>query len=161
MKFNNGKPIVTIYTDGSLSGTSRFGGWSAVLISLNPTYAKEITGAEADTTVPRMELLAVIKALEELNRGCDIYLFSDSRYVISGIGLLPYWKNSGWKKKDGVEVANLDLWKRYDDLVNKFHHKVRANWVKGHANNYYNNRCDALAVHARKVFAGEASHDSK
>lgn len=161
MQFDNGKPIVTIYTDGSLCSTSKFGGWAAVLISLNPTYAKEITGAEANTTIPRMELLAVIKALEELNRGCDIHLFSDSQYVIFGIRLLPFWKKSGWKKKDGASVANQDLWQKYDDLVNKFHHKVRANWVKGHSTNYYNNRCDELAVQARKVFAGEINRDKK
>lgn len=141
---------MTIYTDGACSGNPGPGGWAAVLIA--GQYMKEISGGEKSTTNNRMELMAVISALEALKRPCQVTLFTDSQYIERAINekWLVSWKSKGWKRKGG-ELKNIELWQRLDELIGI--HDVSFNWVKGHADNRYNNRCDELAVREREKFA--------
>jgi len=140
---------VMIYTDGACSGNPGPGGWGAVLIY--GKREKELSGGEISTTNNRMELISVITALEALKEPCDVKLYTDSQYVANAINLgwLKSWQSKGWKKKGG-EVKNPDLWIRLVPLLEK--HKVTFEWVKGHADNEYNNRCDELAVMESKKF---------
>lgn len=134
---------VTIYTDGSCKNNPGPGGWAAVL-SYGGTE-KELSGGEPDTTNNRMELTAVIKALSALKERCAVDLYSDSRYVVDGVtkGWAASWRKRGWKKSDGKPALNPDLWEL---LLNQLtQHKVNFIWVKGHADNKYNERCDTLA----------------
>ena len=134
---------VTIYTDGACSGNPGPGGWGAIL--MYGGVEKEISGGEVSTTNNRMELISVITALEALKEPCEVGLYTDSQYVANAINLgwLDSWRRMGWKRKGG-EVKNPDLWIRLVPLIEK--HKVNFIWVKGHAENEYNNRCDELAV---------------
>lgn len=143
-KENLNKNQVTIYTDGACSGNPGAGGWGAVLIS--GSKQKEISGFEMETTNNKMELTAVIKALQELKQPCAVELYSDSAYVVNAIkqGWLENWKKNGWIGSDKKAVKNIDLWKQLDALLIK--HSVNFNKVKGHADNELNNRCDALAT---------------
>jgi ribonuclease HI len=140
---------VTIYTDGACSGNPGPGGWAAILIAGD--HRKELSGGENPTTNNRMELTAVIEALGALKRGCEVELFTDSQYIERAIneGWLEGWKKRGWKRRGG-EVKNPDLWQRLDALLAQ--HSVTFRWVKGHADNELNNRCDALAVMERDKF---------
>ena len=140
---------VTIYTDGACSGNPGPGGWGAVL--MYGKRKKELSGGEPSTTNNRMELIAVITALEALKEPCDVILYTDSQYVANAINLgwLESWKLKGWKRKGG-EVKNPDLWVKLVPLLDK--HKVTFEWVKGHADNEFNNRCDELAVMESKKF---------
>ncbi|MGI5936301.1 MAG: ribonuclease HI [Oscillospiraceae bacterium] len=140
---------VTIYTDGACSGNPGPGGWGAILRYKDKE--REMSGGEAETTNNRMELLGVINALSALKEPCEVQLFTDSQYISRAIneGWIESWKQKGWKRKDG-ELKNIDLWKELDRLLQK--HKVTVNWVKGHAENEYNNRCDRLAVAERDKF---------
>ena len=137
---------VTIYTDGACSGNPGPGGWAAIL--RYGRSVKELSGGEHETTNNRMELMAVISALEALKERCAVELWSDSQYVVNALnnGWLRDWKRRGWKRRDG-ELKNPELWQRLDELLAL--HTVSAHWVKGHADNEYNNRCDALAVAER------------
>ena len=141
---------VEIYTDGACSGNPGPGGWGAIL-----KYGgaeRELSGGEAHTTNNRMELLGVIHALEALKEPCAVELWSDSKYVIDGLskGWAEGWRKRGWVKSDKKPALNPDLWER---LLNQTaRHDMRYHWVKGHADNPYNNRCDALAVAARDKF---------
>ena len=141
---------VTIYTDGACSGNPGPGGWAAVLIA--GPHRKEISGGEAATTNNKMELMAVISALELLKRPCQVTLYTDSQYIEKAInqGWLASWKKRGWRRKEG-ELKNADLWQRLDSLL--IEHQVSFSWVKGHAENELNNRCDALAVAQRDKYA--------
>jgi len=141
---------VTIYTDGACSGNPGPGGWAAVLQYGDKT--RELSGGEAQTTNNRMELLAAISALALLKEPCEVDLFTDSQYLCNAInkGWLKGWKAKGWKRKEG-ELKNPDLWQRLDALLTT--HTVTFHWVKGHADNECNNRCDALAVSEREKFA--------
>ena len=141
---------VTIYTDGACSGNPGPGGWGAVLIA--GPHRKEISGGEAATTNNKMELMAVISALELLKRPCQVTLYTDSQYIEKAInqGWLASWKKRGWRRKEG-ELKNADLWQRLDSLL--IEHQVSFSWVKGHAENELNNRCDALAVAQRDKYA--------
>ncbi len=141
---------VTIYTDGACSGNPGPGGWGAIL--KYGDIEREISGGEKETTNNRMELLAVIKALEALKEPCKAALYTDSQYIVNAInkGWLKGWKVKGWKRKDG-ELKNPDLWQRLDKLISV--HEVSFNWVKGHSDNEFNNRCDALAVEQRDKFS--------
>ena len=141
---------VTIYTDGACSGNPGPGGWGAVL--MYGAHKKEISGGEAETTNNRMELTAVITALELLKEPCIVELWSDSKYVIDGLekGWAAGWKSRGWKKSDGKPALNPDLWERLLALTAK--HTVTYVWVKGHAGHPYNERCDALAVAEAEKF---------
>lgn len=137
---------VTVYTDGACSGNPGPGGWGAIL--RYGSAEKELSGGEKATTNNRMELSGVIAALSALNESCNVTLYTDSQYIEKAIneGWLRSWKAKGWKRKGG-EVKNLDLWQELDALLAK--HSVTFRWVKGHADNEYNNRCDALAVKER------------
>lgn len=135
---------VTLYTDGACSGNPGPGGWGAIL-SYNGAR-KELSGGEKSTTNNRMELTAVIQALSLLKEPCIVDLWSDSKYVIDGLekGWAKGWKARGWKKADKKPALNPDLWDRLLALTEV--HSIRYHWVKGHAENAYNNRCDELAV---------------
>ncbi|HIV62325.1 MAG TPA: ribonuclease HI [Candidatus Butyricicoccus avistercoris] len=135
---------VTIYTDGACSGNPGAGGWGAIL-QYNG-HEKEISGGDKLTTNNKMELLAVISALELLKEPCEVDLYSDSKYVIDSItkGWAVGWKARGWKKADKSPAKNIELWERLLNLLET--HNVTFHWVKGHADNPYNNRCDELAV---------------
>ncbi|MBQ2633538.1 MAG: ribonuclease HI [Oscillospiraceae bacterium] len=142
---------VTIYTDGACSGNPGPGGWGAVL--RYGAHEKELSGAEAMTTNNRMELTAVIRALEALRERCEVDLWSDSKYVIDGLskGWAEGWRRRGWVKADKKSALNPDLWARLLDLTAQ--HQMRYHWVKGHADNPWNERCDRLAVAAREQIA--------
>lgn len=135
--------IVKIYTDGACSGNPGPGGWGAVL-RYNGAE-KELSGHEDNTTNNRMELMAAIKALEELKRPCRVELYTDSVYVQQGITTwIKGWKAKGWPAR----IKNQDLWKELDELTQK--HQVIFHWVKGHAGHPENERADALATAAIK-----------
>lgn len=135
---------IKIYTDGACSKNPGPGGWGAVLIY--KSHRKEISGADAQTTNNRMELTAVIKALESLKEKCKIELFTDSKYVCDSIkkGWAESWRNNNWKKSDKKPAINADLWEVLLNLISK--HDITFNWVKGHAGNIENERCDELAT---------------
>ena len=135
---------VTVYTDGACSGNPGPGGWGAILEYEG--REKELSGGEANTTNNRMELLGVISALEALKEPCIVELYSDSKYVTDGLSLgwAESWKAHGWRKADKKPALNPELWDRLLSLCHT--HEVRCHWVKGHAENEKNNRCDALAV---------------
>ena len=141
---------VTIYTDGACSGNPGPGGWAAIL-KYGP-HEKELSGGEAETTNNRMELSGVIAALGALTERCSVTLYTDSQDIERAINehWLDSWKKRGWRRKDGP-VKNLELWQELDKLLHA--HEVSVHWVKGHAENEYNNRCDALAVKRRDEFA--------
>jgi len=141
---------VTIYTDGACSGNPGPGGWGAILICNG--REKEISGGEANTTNNRMELLGVIKALEELKFKCHVDIYSDSAYVVNAFlqNWIGGWVKNGWHNSAKAEVANSDLWKTLISLTEK--HEVVFHKVKGHADNKYNNRCDELAVAQSRKF---------
>ncbi len=135
---------VTIYTDGACSGNPGPGGWGAIL--MYGAHKKEISGGAPDTTNNRMELTAVISALSLLKEPCTVELWSDSRYVIDALekGWARGWQKRGWVKSDKKPALNPDLWEKLLALAEI--HTLRYHWVKGHAENEYNNRCDELAV---------------
>ena len=134
---------VTIYTDGACSGNPGPGGWGAIL-DWNG-IEKEISGGAPETTNNRMELTGVIEALSLLKEPCVVELYSDSKYVIDALekGWVYGWKKRGWIKSDKKPALNVDLWERLLPLVAR--HEVRYHWVKGHAGNPLNERCDTLA----------------
>ncbi len=140
---------VTIYTDGACSGNPGPGGWAAILSYKG--VEKKISGGEPETTNNRMELTAVIRALELLKESCAVTVYTDSQYVSKAIteGWLKKWKAAGFTKKGGLK--NAEMWKTLDDLLQI--HQVTFQWVKGHAENEFNNRCDQLAVAEREKFA--------
>ena len=142
---------VTIYTDGACSGNPGPGGWAAILTCMG--VEKVLSGGEAHTTNNRMELTGVIRALSELNQPCMVELYSDSKYVVDAIekGWARGWRKNGWRKADKKPALNPDLWEQLLDLLDR--HQVRLHWVRGHADNAYNNRCDQLAVAQRDQFA--------
>ena len=142
---------VTIYTDGACSGNPGPGGWGAIL-SYNG-IEKELSGGEKQTTNNRMELTGVISALSALKEPCIVELWSDSKYVIDALekGWAQGWRKRGWVKSDKKPALNPDLWERLLDLTEK--HEMHYHWVKGHADNEKNNRCDKMAVERRDYFA--------
>jgi len=144
---------VTIYTDGACSGNPGPGGYGAVLCCNG--REKELSGGEAHTTNNRMELLGVITALEALKEPCAVDLYSDSKYVVDALtkGWAEGWRRRGWVKADKKPALNPDLWARLLDLTAR--HELTCHWVRGHAENEYNNRCDALAVAQRDKYAKE------
>lgn len=133
---------IQIYTDGACSGNPGIGGWGAILIY--GTTKKEIFDGENNTTNNKMELTAVIRALECLKETCEIDLYTDSKYVKDGITQWIYsWKRNNWKNSKKEEVKNKDLWQKLDELSQT--HKINWFWVKGHEDNEINNRADELA----------------
>ena len=141
---------VTLYTDGACSGNPGPGGWGCIL-EWNG-HERELSGGEKSTTNNRMELTAVIRGLSALKEPCAVELYSDSKYVIDALekGWAWGWKKRGWIKSDKKPALNPDLWEQLLTLVSQ--HQVTYHWVKGHAENPYNNRCDELAVAESRKF---------
>jgi ribonuclease HI len=144
---SSARPHITIYTDGACSGNPGPGGYGAVMLDAHGRR-KELSAGFRNTTNNRMELLAVIVALEALKMPCDVTLYSDSQYVVKAIEekWLVNWQKRGWKKSDKSAVLNIDLWKRLLPLLEV--HRVKFVWTKGHAGTIENERCDELAVAA-------------
>ncbi len=134
--------MIKIYTDGSCLGNPGNGGWAAIIIrDGNKTLIK---GSKKNTTNNQMELLAPIKALNKIPKGNKIQIFTDSKYVKSGITeWIHNWKKNGWKTADKKPVKNKELWKELDLLNNEF--KISWNWVKAHSTDELNNEVDLIA----------------
>ena len=143
---------VTIFTDGACSGNPGPGGWGAIL-EWNGTE-KELSGGAADTTNNRMELTGVIEALRALKEPCAVELYTDSKYVFDAVDKrwVYGWRARGWVKADKKPALNVDLWQQLLPLLET--HTVRWHWVKGHAENEKNNRCDKLAVAQSQRYKG-------
>ncbi len=142
---------VEIYTDGACRGNPGPGGWGALLRYRG--REKTLSGAEADTTNNRMELMAAIRALETLKRPCKVTLFTDSEYVKKGITeWLKNWKRRGWKTADKKPVKNADLWRRLDTAAAA--HDIHWRWVRGHSGHPENERVDELARKASQKVKG-------
>lgn len=140
-----------LYTDGACSGNPGPGGWG-VIVDFNDGKVQEYSGGEANTTNNRMELTAVIQGLKVIvnavvnNGPCTVDLFSDSKYVIDALknGWVKNWRQNNWRKSDGKPALNADLWEKLLSLVDMC--ELNYHWIKGHADNPMNNRCDELAV---------------
>jgi ribonuclease HI len=133
---------VVIYTDGACKGNPGPGGWGALLEY--DGRRKELFGGEPHTTNNRMELVAVIRALEALTRESDVAIYTDSQYVKNGIeAWIHGWKRNGWKTSDKKPVKNEDLWRELDELASR--HRISWHWVRGHDDNPGNERADELA----------------
>jgi ribonuclease HI len=147
--------VIEIYTDGACKGNPGIGGWGALLSSGGKT--RELFGGEAHTTNNRMELTAVIRALEALKRRCRVRLHTDSKYVQQGISeWIHAWKKRGWKTADKKPVKNEDLWRELDALA--VQHDIEWLWVKGHNGHDGNERADELAnMGAATVKPGQAA----
>jgi ribonuclease HI len=139
---HNLKPV-TIYTDGSCSPNPGVGGYGVVL--LYDEHCRELSGGFQHTTNNRMEMMAAIMGLKALNQPCAVTLYSDSQYLVDSImkGWVLKWRHKHWRK-----VKNVDLWKQLLSLTED--HQVEFRWVKGHAGNIQNERCDRLAAMASK-----------
>ncbi len=135
-----------IYTDGACSGNPGKGGYGVVMIYKG--NRKEFSEGFIETTNNRMEILAVIKSLEALKESCNVNLYSDSKYVVDAVekGWAKKWKSNGWKRNKNEMASNIDMWERLLNLLEK--HNVKFIWVKGHADNVENERCDFLARQA-------------
>lgn len=144
------KKYVDVYTDGACSGNPGPGGYGAILVWNG--HEKELSEGFSETTNNRMELMAVIVALETLKESCRVTVTSDSKYVVDAIekGWLESWKKKGWRKADGKPALNAELWQRLDAQLVR--HDVDFVWVKGHAGHPYNERCDRMAVAAIQKF---------
>ena len=142
---------VEIYTDGACKGNPGAGGYGAILVYLG--HEKEFSGGEEMTTNNRMELMGAITALSALKEPCEVTLTSDSKYLVDAVTKkwVYGWRDKGWKKSDGKQALNIDLWEKLLSLLEV--HKVTFNWIKGHAGHPYNERCDALAVNEAEKFS--------
>ena len=140
---------VTIYADGACSGNPGPGGYGAIL--QYGKHEKELSGYDPDTTNNRMELTAVLTALDALSEPCAVTVYTDSRYICDAVNnrWVMKWRQNGWKRAQNAPALNSDLWERL--LVYLEKHTVEFVWVKGHADNEFNNRCDQLAVNAYKA----------
>jgi ribonuclease HI len=151
---NSSRVDVDLFTDGACSGNPGPGGWAYILRHRKTGNQKEVSGADAETTNNRMELVAVIEGLAALQRPCRVELFTDSQYVGKGISeWMPKWKQNGWSRREGSRrspVKNLELWKRLDELLSR--HDVSFSWVAGHSGHEENERCDNLAVAAYQKY---------
>ena len=137
------KKTVALYTDGACSGNPGIGGYAGILIYGD--VKKEYSGADAQTTNNRMEVIAVIEGLKRLKYPCNVDVYSDSAYTVNAFlnGWIYAWRKNGWKKADGKAVLNTDLWEELYTLTQT--HSVTFHKVAGHADNELNNRCDELA----------------
>ncbi len=142
---------VIIYTDGACSGNPGPGGWGAVL--KYGEHRRELCGGEKNTTNNRMELTAVIESLSALKEPCIVELYSDSKYIIDAVtkGWAVRWRDNGWKRNKKEAALNPDLWQKLLELLEL--HQVNWHWVKGHAGEAENERCDFLAVEQSKIFS--------
>ena len=145
---------VQLFTDGGCSGNPGPGGWAYVMRHLPTGKEIEASGAERETTNNRMELTAVIRGLEALNRSTSVELVTDSVYVGRGLSeWMAKWKANGWRRRERngwAEVKNEDLWRQLDQLLVK--HQVRFTHVRGHSGHPENERCDTLAVAAYQKY---------
>jgi len=141
---------IILYSDGACSGNPGPGGYGTVLLftAKNKIHRKELSGGEKSTTNNRMELTAAIKGLQALKEPCEVELFSDSKYVVDAVnkGWAKRWQANNWQRNKTDKALNVDLWEVLLDLLQQ--HKVTCNWVKGHADNEENERCDLLAKQA-------------
>ncbi len=142
----NQQPEITLYTDGGALGNPGPGGYGAVL--LYKSQRKELSGGFRRTTNNRMELMAVISGLESLKAPCRVTVYTDSRYVADAVekGWAKRWRAAGWMRNKKDPALNPDLWERLLNLLDR--HEVEFRWVKGHAGNRENERCDALTQEA-------------
>jgi len=141
---------VEIFTDGACSGNPGPGGWGAILRSKG--VEKELSGGEKDSTNNRMEMMAVIAALEALTKPCQVKITTDSQYVMKGmLEWLPGWKKRNWVTAGRKPVKNVDLWQRMEKAAQQ--HTLEWEWVKGHQGHPENERADELAVAARESIA--------
>ena len=140
--------MIKIYTDGSCIGNPGQGGWAAII--LDEGKKTEIKGSKKDTTNNQMELLAPIEALKKIPKGSKVQIFTDSKYVKSGITEWIYnWKKNGWKTANKKEVSNKELWTELDQLNSEF--EIIWNWVKAHSTDKLNNEVDLLARDAANL----------
>ena len=140
--------MIKIYTDGSCIGNPGQGGWAAII--LDEGKKTEIKGSKKDTTNNQMELLAPIEALKKIPKGSKVQIFTDSKYVKSGITeWIHNWKKNGWKTANKKEVSNKELWTELDLLNSEF--EISWNWVKAHSNDELNNEVDLLAKDATNL----------
>ncbi len=140
-----------IYTDGACRGNPGPGGWGVLI--RHAGSESELSGAEADTTNNRMELMAAIRALQHVPAGSAADIYTDSKYVMDGLNeWLPAWKQRGWKTAAKKPVKNQDLWQALDEASAR--HRLRWHWVKGHAGNPGNERVDRLANEAIDALLG-------
>ena len=139
------KNTVVIYTDGACSGNPGPGGWGSVL--LYNGHRREMSGGDAETTNNRMEMMAVIQALESLKRPCSVMIYTDSVYVMKGMmEWIEQWKKRGWKTAAKKPVKNVELWQRLEQAIGR--HEAKWQWVKGHSGVPENERADELATSA-------------
>ncbi len=137
--------MIKIYTDGSCLGNPGNGGWAAIIIDDKKKI--QIKGSKKDTTNNQMELLAPIKALKKIPKGSNVQIFTDSKYVKSGITeWIHNWKKNGWKTASKQPVKNKDLWTELDQMTNEF--QIKWSWVKGHSTDVLNNEVDLIAREA-------------
>lgn len=147
-------PHVLLFTDGACSGNPGPGGWAYILKHPSTAKSREESGGDPDTTNNRMELTAVIRGLEALNKPSLVDLYSDSQYVLNGLSSwIVGWKRNGWRTASKQPVKNAELWQRLDEL--KAVHRINFHWVEGHSGHPENERCDRLAVLARDAAARE------
>ena len=140
--------MIKIYTDGSCLENPGNGGWAAIII--NNGQKTNIKGNKKNTTNNQMELLAPIEALKKIHKGSKVQIFTDSKYVKSGITEWIYnWKKNGWKTANKQEVKNKDLWTELDILANEF--EISWNWVKAHSTDELNNEVDLIAKEAANL----------
>ena len=134
--------MIKIYTDGSCLKNPGNGGWAAIII--DDGQKTQIKGSKKNTTNNQMELLAPIQALKKIPKGSKIQIFTDSKYVKSGITVwIHNWKINGWKTANKQKVKNIELWKELDILSNQF--EIKWNWVKAHSSDKLNNEVDLIA----------------
>ena len=139
---------IDVFTDGACSGNPGPGGWGAILRTKG--IEKELSGGEKDTTNNRMEMMAVIVALEALTRPCEVTVTTDSQYVMKGMQeWLPGWKKRNWLTAAKKPVKNVDLWQRMEKAATI--HNLSWVWVRGHQGHVENERADQLAVSAREL----------
>ena len=137
--------MIKIYTDGSCLGNPGNGGWAAII--MDDKKKIQIKGSKKNTTNNQMELLATIKALKKIPKGSNVQIFTDSKYVKSGITeWIHNWKKNGWKTASKQPVKNKDLWTELDQMTNEF--QIKWSWVKGHSTDVLNNEVDLIAREA-------------
>ena len=137
--------MIKIYTDGSCLGNPGNGGWAAII--MDDKKKIQIKGSKKNTTNNQMELLAPIKALKKIPKGSNVQIFTDSKYVKSGITeWIHNWKKNGWKTASKQPVKNKDLWTELDHMTNEF--QIKWSWVKGHSTDVLNNEVDLIAREA-------------
>ena len=137
--------MIKIYTDGSCIGNPGKGGWAAIILSEGKKT--EIKGSEKNTTNNQMELMAPIEALKKIPKGSNVQIFTDSKYVKSGITeWIHNWKKNGWNTANKQPVKNKELWNELDNLTEKF--EIKWSWVKGHSTDTLNNEVDLIAREA-------------